>query len=59
VTTLNLRLLPIVWIVRTATPPLRTAPSIDKALQQASGLPVTRIRSMDQIVAEINRAIAF
>ena len=47
-----MRLLPIVWMVRTATPPLMAAPSIEKALQRASGLPVTRIRSMDQIVAE-------
>ncbi|PYQ82485.1 MAG: hypothetical protein DMG03_17410 [Acidobacteria bacterium] len=52
VTTLNVRLLPIVWMVRTATPPLMAATSIEKALQRASGLPVTRIRSMDQIVAE-------
>ena len=52
VTALNVRLLPIVWMVRTATPPLAAAPSIEKAIQQASGLPVTRIRSMDQIVAE-------
>jgi putative ABC transport system permease protein len=52
VTTQNVRLLPIVWMVRTATPPLMAATSIEKALQQASGLPVARIRSMDQIVAE-------
>jgi len=52
VTTLNVRLLPIVWMVRTATPPLVVATSIEKALQHASGLPVTRIRSMDQIVSE-------
>jgi predicted permease len=52
VTTLNVRLLPIVWMVRTATPPLALAASIEKALQRASGLPVSRIRSMDQIVAE-------
>ena len=30
----------------------RPPPSIEKALQHASGLPVTRIRTMDQIVAE-------
>lgn len=52
VTALNVRLLPIVWMVRTSTPPLMAARSIEKALQDASGLPVTRIRSMDQIVAE-------
>jgi predicted lysophospholipase L1 biosynthesis ABC-type transport system permease subunit len=52
VTTLNVRLLPLVWMVRTVNPPLVAAASIEKALQHASGLPVTRIRSMDQIVAE-------
>jgi len=52
VTTLNVRLLPIVWMVRTATPPSIAATSIEKALRHASGLPVTRIRTMDQIVAE-------
>jgi predicted permease len=52
VTTLNVRMLPIVWMVRTATLPLVAAPSIEQALRRASGLPVTRIRSMDQIVAE-------
>lgn len=52
VTTLNVRLLPLVWMVRTATPPLIAATSIEKALRQASGLPVTRIRSMGQVVAE-------
>jgi putative ABC transport system permease protein len=52
VTTLNVRLLPIVWMVRTTTPPLIAATSIEKAVQNASGLPVARIRSMDQIVAE-------
>jgi hypothetical protein len=52
VTTLNVRLLPIVWMARTATPPLTAATSIERALKHASGLPVARIRSMDEIVAE-------
>jgi predicted permease len=52
VTTLNVRLLPIVWMARTVAQPLVAARSIEKALQRASGLPVTRIRSMDEIVAE-------
>jgi putative ABC transport system permease protein len=33
-------------------PPRAAAPAIQGALQRASGLPVTRIRSMDEIVAE-------
>ena len=52
VTALNVRLLPLVWMARTATPPLTAAAAIEKALQDVSGLPVTRIRSMDQVVAE-------
>jgi putative ABC transport system permease protein len=52
ITALNVRLLPIVWMVRTATPPLAAASSIEQTLQHVSGLPVARIRSMDQIVAE-------
>ena len=51
-TALNVRLLPIVWMARTATRPVAAAPSIEKALRRASGLPVTRIRSMEEIVAE-------
>jgi putative ABC transport system permease protein len=52
VTTLNVRLLPIVWMARTATQPLVAARPIEQTLQRVSGLPVTRIRSMDEIVGE-------
>jgi predicted permease len=55
VTALNVRLLPIVWMARTATRPLAAlaaAQSVAKAVKEASGLPVTRIRSMNEIVAE-------
>jgi len=52
VTALNVRLVPIVWMVRTAAPSPAAVTSIKKALQLTSGLPVTRIRSMEQIVAE-------
>jgi predicted permease len=52
VTALNVRLLPIVWMARTATPPLASATSIERALQRASGLPLMQIRSMDEVVAE-------
>ena len=53
VTALNVRLLPIVWIVRTAVEPYSLSSRIEKALQQASGgLPVARIRSMDDVVSE-------
>ena len=53
VTALNVRLLPIVWIVRTATEPYSLSAPVQKALQQASGgLPSARIRSMDDVVGE-------
>src|SRR5262249_25150694 len=52
VTALNLRLLPIVWMARTAVPPRTAAAPIERELVQASGLPVTRIRSMEDVVAE-------
>src|SRR5207237_4829279 len=51
VTMLNVRLLPIVWRVRTATPPLMAATSIDNALQHATGLPVPRVRPRAPLVA--------
>ena len=52
VTTLNVRLLPLVWMARTAAAPRGAAASVEKALQRASGLPVTRIRSLEEVVAE-------
>src|SRR4029434_9910863 len=52
VTRLNVRLLPMVWMVRTATRPLAAAPAIEAAVKRISGLPVTRVRSMEAVVAE-------
>ena len=53
VTALNVRLLPIVWIVRTATEPYSISAPVQKALQMASGgLPSARVRSMDDVVGE-------
>lgn len=52
VTALNVRLLPVVWIVRTSTKPLAVAPAIARTLERVSGLPVARVRSMNQVVAE-------
>jgi hypothetical protein len=53
VTILNVRLLPIVWIARTKSEPHAVGPLIEKTLQDVSGgLPVARIRSMDEVVSE-------
>jgi len=52
VTALNVRLLPIVWMARTATPPRAAAAAVADAVQRASGLPAARIRTMEEVVAE-------
>jgi putative ABC transport system permease protein len=52
VTALNVRLLPIVWMARTAVPPLAAAAPVAAAVERASGLPATRVTSMEEVVAE-------
>ena len=52
VNALNLRLLPIAWIVRTSLDPHSLATSIKEELRQATGLPVARIRSMDDVASQ-------
>ena len=53
VTSVNVKLLPLVWIVRTtAAPHLLSAP-IETALESSVGqLPVTRIRALSDVVSE-------
>ena len=48
---LNVGLTPISWIVRTHLAPQSLSQTIQEQLQQATGLPVTDIRSMDEIAA--------
>ena len=48
---LNVSLTPISWIVRTQVPPQSLSGTIQDKLQQATGLPVANVRSMDEIVA--------
>ena len=48
---LNVSLTPISWIVRTQVPPQSLSGAIQEKLQQATGLPVANVRSMDEIVA--------
>jgi ABC-type lipoprotein release transport system permease subunit len=48
----NVKLLPLVWIARTAIDPYRASESMAKALESASGLPVGRVRAMRDVVAE-------
>jgi predicted permease len=48
---LNIGLSPISWIVRTSVAPQSLSKAIQETLQQASGLPVTDIRPMNEIAA--------
>ena len=48
---LNARLTPMKWIVRTRGNPLSLSGAIQEQLRQVSGLPVTDIRTMDEVVS--------
>src|SRR5262249_5333557 len=48
---LTLRIMPIAWAVRTKVQPYSLSGAIQEQLRQASGLPVSDIRSMDDVVA--------
>jgi putative ABC transport system permease protein len=48
---LNVRITPMAWVVRTSTDPRSLTSPIQEALRQASGLPVSEIRTMDQVVS--------
>jgi ABC-type antimicrobial peptide transport system permease subunit len=53
VTALNVKLLPLVWAVRTSGDPHSIAAAVDGQLQTASGgLPTSRVRSMDEVASE-------
>jgi putative ABC transport system permease protein len=48
---LNGRLTPMKWIVRTRGNAMALAPAIQEQLRQLSGLPVTDIRTMDEVIS--------
>ena len=50
VNALNTRLAPMAWVVRTRTEPLALSKAIQEQLRQATGLPVSSITSMDNVV---------
>ncbi|HEV2446611.1 MAG TPA: FtsX-like permease family protein [Candidatus Sulfopaludibacter sp.] len=47
---LSLRIVPLTWAVRTRGAPLSVFPAVADALRQEAGLPVARVRSMDQVL---------
>jgi putative ABC transport system permease protein len=53
VTAVDVKLLPLVWIVRTSGDPHLVARGVQQALEKASGgLPVARMRTMDEVLSE-------
>jgi len=49
---LNFRLLPIAWIVHAKVDPHTLVPAIQEELRKGTGLPVTRVRSMDEVAIQ-------
>jgi predicted permease len=48
---LNLRIGPMSWVVRTSGEPFALSNQIQEQIRQASGLPVTNVRSMAEVVS--------
>ena len=48
---LNVRLSPMAWVVRTQVEPMSLSAAVQEELRQASGLPVSDIRSMEEVVS--------
>ena len=48
---LNARLTPMKWIVRTHGNPLALSAAIQEQIRQVSGLPVSDVRTMDEVIA--------
>jgi putative ABC transport system permease protein len=50
VNALNVRLTPMAWVVRTRVEPMSLSAQIQEELRKASGLPVSDVRAMDEVV---------
>jgi predicted permease len=48
---LNVRITPVAWVVRTRGEPYGFSTAVQEQLRQASGLPVSQVRSMEDIVS--------
>jgi predicted permease len=48
---LNVRLTPLAWVVRTRGEPMKLREPVEEVLRQVTGLPVSDVRDMSQVVA--------
>jgi putative ABC transport system permease protein len=48
---LNVRITPMAWVVRTRATPYAVSAAVQEQLRQASGLPLSEVRSMEDVVS--------
>ena len=48
---LNVRITPMAWVVRTRTSPYSVSAAVQEQLRQVSGIPVSDVRSMEDVVS--------
>jgi predicted permease len=48
---LNVKLTPLAWVIKTRVAPLQLRAAVEEQLRQVSGLPVSEIRAMDEVVS--------
>src|SRR5213075_412606 len=48
---LNVRITPMAWVMRTRTSPYAVSAAVQEQLRQVSGLPVSDVRSMEDVVS--------
>jgi putative ABC transport system permease protein len=48
---LNVKLTPLAWVVRTRGEPMKMSTAVEEQLRQVTGLPVSQIRAMDEVVS--------
>ncbi len=48
---LNVKLTPLAWVVKTRIAPMKLRDAVEAQLRQVSGLPVSEIRAMDEVVS--------
>jgi putative ABC transport system permease protein len=58
-TALDLQIAPMAWVVRTQGEPHALASAIQEQLRQSSGLPVSGIQSMDEVVSQSTSPLRF
>ena len=48
---LNVKITPMAWVIRTRGEPMKLSAAVEEKLRQVSGLPVSDIRAMDEVVS--------